>query len=180
MGDYGHYVQTEQYLSIMKASDMALKELITYFQDVDEPTMIVFFGDHQPSVETAFIEELMGKPLNALNMEEVQKRYKVPFFIWANYNIKEAYYENISVNYLSTLAMEVAGVELPEYNQYLSRLYQQVPMLNALGYADANGEYHYFSEENELTPYLNGYELVQYDYLFGKKNRVDELYCVNE
>jgi len=180
MGDYGHYVQTEQYLSIMKASDMALKELITYFQDVDEPTMIVFFGDHQPSVETAFIEELMGKPLNALNMEEVQKRYKVPFFIWANYNIEEAYYENISVNYLSTLAMEVAGVELPEYNQYLSRLYQQVPMLNALGYADANGEYHYFSEENELTPYLNGYELVQYDYLFGKKNRVDELYCVNE
>ena len=40
--------------------------------------------------------------------------------------------------------------------------------------------YHYFREENELMPYLKGYELVQYDYLFGKKNRVNELYCVDD
>lgn len=179
-GQYGDYVQAEQYLSIMYASDLALKELITYFQNVDEPTMIVFFGDHQPNVESEFIEDLMGKPLNALNMEEVQSRYQVPFFIWTNYDIEEAYYENISVNYLSTLAMEVAGVELPEYNQYLSKLYQEIPMVNALGYADADGNYHYFSEVNELTPYLNGYETVQYDYLFGKKNRVNALYHVSE
>ena len=76
--------------------------------------------------------------------------------------------------------MELAGVELPEYNQYLSRLYQVLPVVNSLGYADAEGMYHYFREENELTPYLKGYELVQYDYLFGKKNRVNELYCVDD
>ena len=47
-----HYPETEQYLSIMHASDEALRELITYFEKVEEPTLIVFFGDHQPSVET--------------------------------------------------------------------------------------------------------------------------------
>ena len=179
-GDYRKYNQAEQFFSLMHASDLALKELIAYFEKVDEPTMIVFFGDHQPNLESEFIEDLIGKPLNALNMEEVQSRYTVPFFIWANYDIEEAYYEKISVNYLSTLTMELAGVELPEYNQYLSRLYQVLPVVNSLGYADAEGMYHYFREENELTPYLKGYELVQYDYLFGKKNRVNELYCVDD
>ena len=70
-----HYPETEQYLSIMHASDEALRELITYFETVEEPTLIVFFGDHQPSVESAFVEELMGKPLSALSLEEVQQRY---------------------------------------------------------------------------------------------------------
>jgi hypothetical protein len=54
-----------------------------------------------------------------------------------------------------------------------------LPAVNSLGYKDAEGVWHYFREENDLTPYLNGYELVQYDYLFGKKNRVDGLYCVD-
>ena len=178
-GDYRKYNQAEQYLSLMRASDLALKELITYFEQVDEPTMIVFFGDHQPNVETEFIEDLVGKPWTSFNMDEVQSRYTVPFFIWCNYDIEEAYYDSISVNYLSTLAMEVAGVEMPAYNQYLSKLYGTLPAVNSLGYKDAEGVWHYFREENDLTPYLNGYELVQYDYLFGKKNRVDGLYCVD-
>ena len=177
-GDYRKYNQAEQYLSLMRASDLALKELITYFEQVDEPTMIVFFGDHQPNVETEFIEDLVGKPWTSFDMDEVQSRYTVPFFIWCNYDIEEAYYDSISVNYLSTLAMEVAGVEMPAYNQYLSKLYGTLPAVNSLGYKDAEGLWHYFREENDLTPYLNGYELVQYDYLFGKKNRVDGLYCV--
>ena len=163
----------------MRASDNALKELITYFQKVDEPTMIVFFGDHQPNVENEFIEDLMGKSLTALNMEEVQKRYTVPFFIWTNYDIEEAYYENISVNYLSTLAMEVAGIELPAYNQYLSKLYQHLPVVNALGYAGSDGNYHFLDEETDLTPYLNGYEMIQYNYLFDKRNRAGELYKID-
>ena len=179
-GDYRKYNQTEQYLSLMRASDKALEELITYFQKVDEPTMIVFFGDHQPNVENEFIEDLMGKSLTELNMEEVQKRYTVPFFIWTNYDIEEAYYETISVNYLSTLAMEVAGVELPVYHQYLSKLYQHLPVVNALGYADGDGAYYFLDEETDLTPYLNGYEMIQYDYLFGGRNRVGELYKIDE
>lgn len=178
-GEYRKYNQAEQYLSLMRASDKALKDFITYFEKVDEPTMIVFFGDHQPNVESAFIEDLMGEPLASLNMEEVQRRYTVPFFIWTNYDIEEAYYDKISVNYLSTLAMELAGLELPAYNQYLSRLYEKLPVVNALGYADGEGGWHYFREENELQPYLDGYEMVQYDYLFGGRQRSDALYRVD-
>ena len=178
-GGIGCYPETEQYLSIMHASDQALKELITYFEGVDEPTLIVFFGDHQPSVESEFIEKLMGKSLNALNMKEVQKRYKVPFFIWANYDIEEAYYEDISANYLSSLTLKTAGVELPAYNQYLYELQKQLPMINGLGYADTEGESHYFSDATEQTALSEDYKIVQYTYLFCGHSRLDELYTVN-
>lgn len=172
------YPETEQYLSIMHASDKALQELITYFSRVNEPTMIVFFGDHQPSVEGEFVEELLGKPLSSLSMEEVQRRYKVPFFIWTNYDIEEAYYDNISANYLSTLAMKTAGTELPVYNQYLDALELKLPMLNSLGYADADGEYHYYSDDVEQAQWVNDYKIVQYNNLFGGRSRLNDAYTV--
>lgn len=175
----GHYPATEQYLSIMHASDEALQELITYFEGVEEPTLIVFFGDHQPSVESEFVEELLDQPLNALDLEHVQKRYKVPFFIWANYDIEEQYYEDISANYLSTLTLKTAGLELPAYNQYLEVLQQKLPMINALGYADAAGNYHYFGEKTAEQQWIEEYKIVQYNYLFGGNNRLNQFYSVN-
>ena len=178
MGKYGNFSETEQYLSLMQASDNALRELISYFKKVDEPTIIVFFGDHQPSVEGDFIAALKGKPLNELNLEEVQSRYVAPFFIWANYDIEEGYYENISANYLSTLAMKTAGVELPVYNQYLNQLYETVPMINALGYANHAGNYYYHTDDTELTEAIEEYKIVQYNYLFGGMSRLDEYYMV--
>lgn len=178
LGKYGNFSETEQYLSLMYASDNALRELISYFKKVDEPTLIVFFGDHQPSVEGDFIAALKGKPLNELNLEEVQSRYVAPFFIWANYDIEEAYYENISANYLSTLAMKTAGVEMPAYHQYLDQLYETVPMINALGYADHNGTYYYHTDETELTEAIEEYKIVQYNYLFGGMNRLNDCYTV--
>ena len=38
-----------QYLSLIHKTDAALEDLVSYFSKVDEKTVIVFFGDHQPS-----------------------------------------------------------------------------------------------------------------------------------
>lgn len=43
--------EAQQYLNLVKKSDDAYRELISYFQEVEEPTVIVTFGDHQPRVE---------------------------------------------------------------------------------------------------------------------------------
>ena len=47
MTDFSVSSQVEQYLSLMRKSDDALKELITYFKKSDEPAIILVFGDHQ-------------------------------------------------------------------------------------------------------------------------------------
>ncbi len=40
----GEYTLAEMYLSLARQSDEAFKNLIGYFEKVDEPTMIVMFG----------------------------------------------------------------------------------------------------------------------------------------
>ena len=172
----GHYPETEEYLSLMAASDQALKELITYFQKVKEPTLIVFFGDHQPSVEPELVEELMGKTPGEMDLQEVMQRYQVPFFIWANYDIEEDYYEAISANYLAALTMQTAGVEMSPYMHYLVNLQEQLPMIDSLCYRDNKLEYYRFGEDRPEQALIDDYRVVQYNYLFGGRNRLSYLY----
>lgn len=42
------YPSADQFFSLMRASDDALRNLISHYSQTDVPTMIVFFGDHQP------------------------------------------------------------------------------------------------------------------------------------
>ena len=37
------------YFTLLRESDAAFEELINYFKGVDEPTIILMYGDHQPS-----------------------------------------------------------------------------------------------------------------------------------
>ena len=50
----GRYPLTQRYLNLIHESDTAFKELTEYFEKVDEPTIILFFGDHQPGIEERF------------------------------------------------------------------------------------------------------------------------------
>lgn len=166
-----------QYLSLLKMSDDALKQLITYFQNVDEPTVIVFFGDHQPHLPDGFYEEVMGAVPDLFTREQTMQKYLVPFFIWANYDIPEQEVGRISLNYLSSLVLQTAGLQLSNYNRYLLELHQKLPSISANGYYDAEGELHDYSEENENPEYrklLDEYEMVQYHYLFDGENRLEK------
>ena len=83
-----YYTETNEYLSSTKESDNAFKYLIDYFKKQDEPTIICMFGDHQPSIETEFYEELLGKKQDEWEISDIQKRYATPFVLWANYDIE--------------------------------------------------------------------------------------------
>lgn len=143
--------QAEQYLSLVKMSDDALKELITYFKGVDEPVLITVFGDHQPHLPDYFYKRIMGQMPDDLSHEDSMKRYLIPFAIWANYDISEAVIERTSINYLSTLMMETAGLELTDFQRFLLDMYQYVPSVSANGYYDNEGKLHSWEEETAGT-----------------------------
>lgn len=165
------YNRANKYLSLVRASDTAFKELIEYFSKVKEPTVICMFGDHQPNVETGFIAEVMGvKDISNLSIEDEQKRYTTPFFIWANYDIEEKIIPQLSVNYLSSLVLQTAGLELTEYNKYLLKLSKTLPVINTAGYIDAEGNYYKWSDTSPYTDILKEYEKIQYNCIFDQKN----------
>ena len=174
------YNKTNKYLSLVKQSDNAFKDLINYFSKVKEPTVICMFGDHQPSVESDFIAETLGvSNLSNLTPEQEQARHCTPFFIWANYDIEEKQIDKLSSNYLSSLVLETAGVKLTEYNRYLLELSKTLPVIDTVGYIDNNGTYYKWSDASPYTHLLDDYERVQYNSIFDRKNVNSDIFFID-
>lgn len=169
-----------QYLSLMKMSDNALEELISYFEGVEEPVMIVLFGDHQPHLKDLFYKEVTGSVPDVFSQEQVMKKHLVPFMIWANYDIKEQEIERISLNYLSALVLKTAGLKMSSFMQYLLELHEKLPSISASGYYDNKGVLHEYSEDDaEYQELLEEYKIVQYHYLFDSENRLKRHFSVS-
>ncbi|MBE6040265.1 MAG: LTA synthase family protein [Clostridiales bacterium] len=80
--------QAIQFLNLMKKSDEALEQLITYFSNVDEDTVIVLYGDHQPRVGSQFYEALLSPHEGLSELEWSEMKHEVPILIWANFDLK--------------------------------------------------------------------------------------------
>ena len=165
----GHYKEAEQYLSLIKESDKAFEELVRYLKNYDEPTIVVMFGDHQPAVEQEFYEELYGKSLSKLSTEELQQRYKIPFVIWANYDIESQDDLKTSPNYLSDLLLDTANVPKNEIENFTSEVRNDVPQINAMGHYDSDGNW--VSRDEDTSNALDEYEAVEYYMLTRKENK---------
>ena len=167
------YTDANQYFSLIRESDDALKDFVNYFANVDEPVEIIFFGDHQPSLNRKFYKLMNGKGLSGLNMNELEALYTVPFFIWTNYDTPEETIEITSLNFLSSLALERAGIDLPPYNQFMLDLMEVVPAINARGYYSLReGKYiHVEDALAEELKWITKYESLQYNGMFDSKNK---------
>ena len=172
--------EAEQYLSLIKMSDDALKDLIAYFEKVKDPVIIVLFGDHQPHLPDYFYQKVMGEMPDNLSQKDAMKRYQVPFMIWANYDIQETEISQISINYLSTLMTETAGLELTDYQKFLLDMYQYIPSITANGFYDRQGNLYSWDDldeaDDEIQKWIREYRILQYNYLFDGEHRKDAHY----
>jgi len=153
----------EQFLALMRESDQALEELISYYSQCDEPTLVVFFGDHQPPLNNAFYEALYGKKLSERTTQEVLQQYAVPFFLWANYDIEERQDVVISPNYLGALTAQTAGLPLTGYMEFLLQMYKVLPAITPVGFVTGDGQFLSKSElSEEQKEWLWNYEVLNY------------------
>ena len=169
--------ELKRYLNLIHHSDTALKSLIEYFSKQKDPTVIVFFGDHEPGLSNEVYSKILGKNVEKLSAEENMNLYKTPFLIWANYDIEEQENVNISMNYLSTLMLESTGMKLSPFNQFLLDIHKQIPVLTTNGYFGEDGSY--YSLKDESSPYyesLRKYQILQYSNLFDKKKRIENFF----
>ena len=169
----GYYSDVNQYLSLIHETDKAVEKLITYFQNVDDNVLICFFGDHQPSLQSNFYRQLNGKGLSGLTTDELEELFQVPFFIWTNYESETEEAACTSLNYLSTMVLERAGLKLPAYNQFLQDMMDTVPAMNSRAYYSKTqgGFVHYTDAVGEEADLLGKYQILQYNNMFDKKDR---------
>mgnify|MGYP005754033613 FL=1 len=179
-GELENRFQTvNQYLSLVYQSDQAFEDLIDYFSQVEEPTMILLFGDHQPQVATNFYTDVLGTNPDTA---DAQKKQMVPFVLWANYDIPEAQGVELSLNYLSALLMDTANLPMTGYQKFLSQLWETAPVINTVGIRDAQGNW--YGENAALPEELDGaiedYKVLLYNNVFDKKDRVENFFTLSD
>ncbi len=172
--DIDNCPRVEQYLSLIKESDLALEYLIDYFKNYDEKTIILLFGDHQPPyLEDEFWNTIMQ------DSSDEKTKYITPFVLWANYDIDEEYIDKISLNYLSMLLLDTANLQTTPYIEFLRNIRSKLPVITGNGYIDNDGNYYTFDSENEYSQLLHDYQIIQYNNVFDRKNIVNDFFKPN-
>ena len=161
----------ESYVTGLRDTDRAMQLLLDYFQTVDEPTIILFFGDHwgkTGTVNEAFVPAgLFDEGELYSSHENVRRAYSVPFYIWDNYLGLKGQVENLSAYQLTPMLTELYGLDRPVYFEYLRqqmdifRGHYSNTVLDAAGVASGK-------KPTAVKNALAKMELLQYDLLFGK------------
>ena len=171
----------EQFFALMRESDKALEQLIVHYSQVEEPTMIVFFGDHQPSLKNTFYEALYGKALSERTTQEVLQQYAVPFFIWTNYDIEEREDVILSANYLGVLTAQMAGLPMTGFMNFLSQMYEHLPVITPVGLITGEGECLKESElSEEQQEWLYRYQVLNYCGMTDLFDQARAMFCALE
>lgn len=99
---------------LVQQSDRALETFIEELREFDEPTMVVFFGDHIPPFGLAAYEEL-----GISTKDEIG--YLTPYFIWSN---REDLHGELDMNayQLGVHALTLAGMNDDPFMRYVEEL----------------------------------------------------------
>ncbi len=172
--DRQDFSDVETYLTLIRESDQAIHDLIEYFRNVNEPVIICIFGDHLPAVNETWVENVMGKKADSLSLEELERRYAVPYMVWANYDTQNQQIEmDTSANYLGALLLEQAGIPRTAYTNFLLQMQEKVPVLNVFGYQTTDGQWHTFDEETEVSEWVEQYRMLQYYTMFDSGRKME-------
>ena len=143
-----------QYLTCINLSDAAFKALTDALEASDQKTVVLMFGDHQPSLFIA------GKYMKVDDFNDATY-YTVPYILWANYDIEFDAPEYTSPNYLSAILKKNAGLPLTAWDQFRLDAMQDYPVVTANFILDRDG--------NPVgRDGLKDYEIVQYMRMFDR------------
>lgn len=155
--------EADIYLSLIRESDRAFEQLIRYFEKQTEPVIICMYGDHQPKLSDDFYEKVYSQTEGIEEREKRLNMYKVPFVIWANYDIPEQAELDIGMSYLGGLLLDVAGIPKSSYFSFLNQYREEYPIITINGYEDGEGNIYNWSEDGAG---LLEYRILQYNHLF--------------
>ena len=155
------------YVQGLYDADKMLGDLVDYIDQRERPTILVFFGDHLPTLgsnyaaynQTGFVDSSDG-----FNRKEALKMYSTPFVIYSNRDIDiEIFQENrdnrISPYNLLNAVSLATGFGRTEYMELLLDFYDTTPIYNVRLNLDVTPE---------IQAFLSKIELITYDRTSGQ------------
>jgi hypothetical protein len=120
----------EEYYNGLYETLDALEALLDYFENYEEDTVVVFFGDHAPSF-VSMICDTTGKEIGT-------GMYRTPYMIWTNYENDYVSYGDFNLSYLSSVLIEY--LEFPKPQQYYMNKYMLEHCVIDTRYEQCNSE----------------------------------------
>ncbi|PAE25817.1 LTA synthase family protein [Bacillus sp. 7894-2] len=147
--------------------DKELKRLIDEVEASGEKTIIAFFGDHLPLLGDNYqVYKEAGYFEGDANFEDYVKMYSTPILVWDNLGNREKEQLNLSSPFVGPYILERAGLKGYYLTDYLNQLRKEdKSFLPRMDYAE-----HSPIDSGDQE----GYKLLQYDILFGKREGIEE------
>lgn len=112
-------------------TDVELERLVTYLESSDEPTILLFFGDHLPMLgedyqlyrEVGYVDDETTEML-----QQDLRMMSVPYVIWSNFDQTSEEMPAMNISYISSLLLERAGVNMPDYLKVTAMMREDMPL----------------------------------------------------
>ncbi|MCA0984698.1 LTA synthase family protein [Halobacillus yeomjeoni] len=169
----------EVYAEGIKRSDTTIQRLYEKIQSMEEPTLVVFFGDHLPSIGAnlkAFKETGFG---DEESQQKMSKFYETPLLFMSNFDTGlPQEIGTVSPIYIAPMVTDSLDFKTHLFYEYMNEMKQEIPAFKDLIYIDKEaGTVHSMGELPSTTKsLLQDYHRIQYDTLAGKEYILDTLY----
>ncbi len=141
--------------------DNALKSLIESLKELNEPTIVVFYGDHLPMLGDEMSVYLDANYIkNPESKKDYLKMHNVPLLVWSNYLPKQPAV-NLSSNFLTPYVFQLANVKMNTNFTYLANSLTKGQSILLPS--------KFQNQTKDLKQFSKDYELLQYDVLKGNQ-----------
>ena len=156
----------EDFATGIRDADAMLGKLTEYFSQVDEPVILVFWGDHYNPIDSNY--DVFTKSGYASDSSADPKLHQTTLLMWSNYTDKPVDLGTIAAYDISPVMMNIYGLKSPLYFQYLTRQLQAAYRSNTRGtILNRDGTTTQTPSALQQTWSTNHW-LLQYDLMFGK------------
>lgn len=148
-------------------ADQMLGELASWVDSRERPTVLVFFGDHLPTLganHLAYNESGFVNTLDGFSQEELDKLYSTPFLIYSNRDLAPGLLTSQSGNQISdynllNTVVRSTGMGRTCYMELLFQFFQTAPYYNIRLQ---------LPETQEIARFTQTMGLITYDRLLGE------------
>ena len=156
----------EDFATGIRDADAMLGRLTDYFSQVDEPVILVFWGDHYNPIDSNY--DVFTKSGYASDSSADPRLHQTTLLMWSNYSQQPVDLGTIAAYDISPVMMNIYGLKQPLYFQYLNRQLQVAYRTNTRGTV-MNRDGTTTQEPTALQQQWGAnHWLLQYDLMFGK------------
>ena len=155
----------EDFATGVRDADAMLGKLTAYFAQVDEPVILVFWGDHYNPIDSNY--DVFTRSGYAGDSSADPRLHQTTLLMWANYTQQPVDLGTIAAYDISPVMMDLYGLKAPLYFQFLARQLQVADRANTRGIV-MNRDGTTTREPSALQQaWSQKHWLLQYDLMFG-------------